>query len=106
MDKITELSLQLLQTTQAMHDSIESGELLPLEELQQQRTELVAELDQESQQPYPRDVLAGCRDLIEQARALENSIADLLEQKRDELGEEYGKLKRSQQASKAYDRFS
>jgi hypothetical protein len=106
MDKILELSLQLLQTTQAMHDSIEAGELLPLEELQQQRTELVTELDQESQQPYPRDVLAGCRDLIEQARALENSIADLLEQKRDELGEEYGKLKRSQQASKAYDRFS
>src|SRR5690554_3661859 len=66
MDKIIELSLQLLQTTQAMHDSIEAGELLPLEELQQQRTELVAELDQESQQPYPRDVLAGCRDLIEQ----------------------------------------
>lgn len=105
MDKITELSLQLLQTTQAMHDSIESGELLPLEELQQQRTELVAELDQESQQPYPRDVLAGCRDLIEQARALEQSIAQMLEQKRDELGTEKAKIKLGKQASKAYGSF-
>lgn len=105
MDKITELSLQLLQTTQALHDSIEAGELLPLEELQQQRTELVAELDQESQQPYPRDVLAGCRDLIEQARALEQSIARMLEQQRDELGAEKAKIKLGKQASKAYGSF-
>ena len=105
MDKILELSLQLLQTTQAMHDSIEAGELLPLEELQQQRTELVAELDQESQQPYPRDVLAGCRDLIEQSRTLENSIAQMLEQKRDALGAEKAKVKLGKQASKAYGSF-
>jgi|GEM_PF-5441483 hypothetical protein len=106
MDKITELSLQLLQTTQAMYDSIEAGELLPLETLQQQRAELVAQLDTESQQPHPRDVLAACRDLIEQSQALEGRIATLLEQKREELAEEFGKLKRGQQASKTYDRFS
>ncbi len=105
MDKITELSLQLLQTTKAMHDSIEAGELLPLEELQQQRAELVAELGKESQQPYPRDVLSACRDLIEQSRALEQGVARMLEEKRDELGAEKAKIKLGKQASKAYGSF-
>jgi hypothetical protein len=106
MDKITDLSFQLLQLTQALHDKVRAGELETISELQRQRAALVMELDAESHQPYPRDVLSACRDLIVQAQALENSIADLLGQKRDELGKEYGKLKRGQQASKAYDRFS
>lgn len=106
MDKITDLSLQLLQLTQALHDKVLAGELEPISELQQQRATLVAELDAESRQPYPRDVLAACRDLIEQSRALEREIEDSLSQKRDALGDEHAKLKRSQKASKAYDQFS
>ncbi len=106
MHKITELSLELLQTTQMLHDTALIGELLSLEELQQQRAKLVAELDLESRQPYPQDVLTACRDLLEQSRVLEAKVAKILQEKRDAIGREHDQLQRNQQARKAYGSFS
>lgn len=106
MDRIMELSLQLLQATEALQSKVEGGDLAEVESLQLQRAELVAELDIESQNPWPRDVLIGCQGLIKQAQLLEQSIVKQLSAQRKEVGKEHSKLQLSKQARKAYDRFS
>ena len=106
MDKIMELSLQLLQVTEALQLRVEASDLAEVESLQLQRAELVAELDIESQNPWPRDVLIGCQGLIKQAQLLEQSILKQLSIQRKQVGEEHSKLLLSKQARKAYDRFS
>ncbi|WP_417585125.1 hypothetical protein [Nitrincola sp.] len=105
MDKIMALSLELLQATKALLELCEQGELEAIEPLQRHREELVSELDHESRCPYPRDVLVGCRSLLNEAQELEQRAMQLLELKKDEAGEAFQKLKAADKARKAYDRF-
>lgn len=105
MDRIMALSLELLQATKALLEQCKQGELDSIAPLQAQRESLIAELDAESQQPYPRDVLVGCRSLINEAQALEQQAMKILEQQRDEAGEAFQKMKAADKARKAYDRF-
>lgn len=106
MDKITELSFQLLQTTQALHQRVQSGEWEASSELQHKRTMLVAELDAVSRQPWPEDVAAKSRALVEQARALEKEVIVGLTERRNAIGLEYSQLQQNQRARKAYSDFS
>ncbi|WP_417448437.1 flagellar protein FliT [Idiomarina abyssalis] len=105
MDTITALSLELLQTTKALLERCQTGDVDDLNALQLHRTELVQALDLESQKPYPRDVLVGCRSLLDEAQSLEKEALKYLQQQRDEAGSAYQKLKAADKARKAYDRF-
>lgn len=105
MDRIMALSLELLQATKALLEQCEQGELDNIAPLQSQRERLVAELDIESRKPYPRDVLVGCRSLLNEAQQLEQKATKILAQQRDEAGEAFQKMKAADKARKAYDRF-
>ncbi len=105
MDTIMALSLELLQATRALLERCEQGDLEALEPLQAQREQLVAALDRESQQPYPRDVLVGCRSLLNEAQQLECQALDILQQHKAKAGETFHKLKAADKARKTYDRF-
>jgi len=102
MQALKSLSLQLLQATQALYDKVQQGELEQINDLQQQRATLVAELDKASQQEWPETVVQESRALLEQARQLEKQIVVALSEKRDAISQEYSQLQRNQKASKAY----
>ncbi len=106
MKALTTLALQLLQATQALLDSVQSGELEQLDALQQQRASLVAELDDLSQQDWPEGVKVECRALVERTRQLEQEVIRIMTEKRDAIGREHDQLQRNQQARKAYGSFS
>ncbi|WP_417534280.1 flagellar protein FliT [Marinobacterium stanieri] len=105
MLKLTGLALELLQTTQLLHDKAKAGELEAIEELQQQRATIVSELDQASRQEWPADVKAECRKLLEQSRKLEVEVVRVLNEKRDAISQEHQQLKRGRSAAKAYGKF-
>lgn len=105
MDTITALSLELLQTTRILLERCQTGDLDDLTAIQRHRAELVQALDAESQKPYPKDVLVGCRSLLNEAQGLEKQAMSTLKQQRDEAGETFQKLKAADKARKAYDRF-
>ena len=106
MDTIMALSLELLQATRVLLERCQQGELDALAPLQEEREKLVAALDHESQQSYPRDVLVGCRSLLNETQALEQQALHILERQRDEAGKAFQKMKAAEKARKAYDRFS
>lgn len=105
METILELALELLQTTQILYDKAQAGELTAIPEIQHRRAQLVAELDQASQENCPDDVKQECRQLIEQSRDLEKQVVILLSEKRDEITQEHQQLKRGRNAAKAYGKF-
>ncbi|MBP0048547.1 flagellar protein FliT [Marinobacterium sp. AK62] len=105
MDTITALALELLQATKTLVERCEQEDWDAIAPIQAQREQLVAALDKESQQPYPRDVLVGCRSLLTEAQALEQRATQILTQQKEEAGEAFQKLKAADKARKAYDRF-
>lgn len=106
MTTIIEIALALLQTTQALKDSIDSDEFGAIEAFQQKRALLVAQLDTASRQYWPENVTAKSHTLVEQTRTLEKEIITMLTEKRDAIGREHDQLQRNQQARKAYGNFS
>lgn len=106
MKGLTTLALQLLQATQALRDSVQSGELEQLEALQQQRASLVAELDNVSRQEWPEGVKAECRAVLVKTRQLEKEVIRAMTEKRNTISQEHNQLQRNQQARKAYGSFS
>lgn len=102
MQELKNLSLQLLQATQALHDKVQQGELEQILDLQQQRATLVAALDKVSQQEWSDTTKLESRALLEQAQQLEKLIVTVLSEKRDAIKQEYSQLQRNQKARKAY----
>lgn len=105
MDAIMALALELLQTTRALQLQCAQGDLDSLPTLQAQRARLVAALDRESRQAYPREVLVNCRQLLEEVQQLEQEARQLLEQRKAETQQAFQQLKAADKARKAYDRF-
>lgn len=105
MDRILSLSLELLQATQALVDRCEQEDWDAIAPVQAERERLLAELDKESQEPYPRDVLVGCRSLLAEAQSLEKQATAILTLQRNEAAEAFHKMKTADKARKAYDRF-
>lgn len=106
MIKLTELALELLQTTQLLHDKAQDGELEDIVVLQQHRARLISKLDQASQQKWPDLDRIECRKLLEQSRKLEAHIFRVLNEKRDAISREHRQLQRGRNAAKAYGKFS
>lgn len=105
MKPIQECALRLIQSTQALVDAAKAGELSSIDSIQQQRQQLIAELDLLSHQPDDEETLLQVRRIIEQSRELENQASSLLKQQRDEANRTLSKLKVSKKARKAYGEF-
>ncbi|MFC6669792.1 flagellar protein FliT [Marinobacterium aestuariivivens] len=105
MNQANDIATRLEQLTTELLELARGDNWEPVEALQQQRFDLIEQLDTALARGNPTDASPELRRALEKVRKLELEAQALFEARKKELGDEFQKLKQGQRAKKAYGGF-